>query len=122
PELADELGVPIGDTIHVYVTPSTQAFRELQPGSPPTWADATAYPGRGVVYLRAPEARGGAADPIEQVLEHELTHILVGRAFLPNHPPSWLQEGVAQVVSGEHEPGLSRELLRAGATGRLFSL
>lgn len=122
PRLADALGVPIGTTIHLYVADSDATFRELQPGLPPTWADATAWPRRGIIFLRTPEVRGGMARPIEQVLEHELVHILLGRAFAPHATPNWLQEGVAQVMAGEYSPDTTRELARGLLMGELISL
>ncbi len=112
PRIAKSLGTAIGGTIRVVVTPSDDAFRRLQPGTPPTWADATAWPSLGLVYLRSPRARGGMAKPIEQVLDHELVHILLGRAFAPAHPPAWLQEGVAQVLAGEAGPENTARLAR----------
>lgn len=122
PRLADALQVPIGDTIHIYLAENDARFRELQPGDPPSWADATAYPRRGIIYLRAPRARGGLARPIEQVVDHELVHILLGRAFAPHPAPSWLQEGVAQVYAGEYDPQTTRDLARGLLFGELHSL
>lgn len=113
PALAERLGVPIGDTVHIYVVSSMDEFRELQPGMPPTWADATAYPQLGAVFLRAPELRPGNEDPLETVIDHELVHVLLGRVFAPANPPRWLQEGIAQVYAGEFGPDDARTL--AGA-------
>ena len=112
PRLAAALDVPIGGTIRVVLAPDDASFHALQPGRPPAWADATAYPARGLVYLRHPRARGGTADPLEQVLDHELVHVLLGRAFAPADPPSWLQEGAAQVLAGEDGPRTTEGLAR----------
>jgi hypothetical protein len=122
PALATRLEVPIGDTIHVYVAPDDPTFRALQPGRPPTWADATAWPELGVVFLRAPAARDGDPEPLEQVLEHELVHVLLGRAFAPADPPAWLQEGAAQLLAGQHGPENNQLLNQSAALGGLVSL
>lgn len=122
PELANDLGVPLGTTIHVYVADSQRRFRDLQPGNAPTWADGVAYPALGLVLLRAPDVRGGMADPLDVVLRHELVHILLGHAFLPNRPPSWLQEGLAQVWAGEVGPQTTQTLATGLATGNTMSL
>lgn len=122
PELAERLGVPIGHTIHVYVAPDQATFRAMQPGRAPTWADGVAYPALGLVLLRAPDVRGGTAAPLEQVLDHELVHILLGRAFAPALPPSWLQEGTAQLLAGEVGPDVARDIARGMATGGLIPL
>ena len=92
--------LPVGRTVHVYVARTQEQFRTLQPGNAPTWADATAYPGMGTVFLRDPKIRIATDEPVEQVLDHELVHILLGRAFAPAIPPSWLQEGVRPASRG----------------------
>jgi len=122
PRLAETLQVPIGNTIHVYVADTDARFKALQPGRPPLWADATAWPGSGLVFLRDPRLRGGDLEPIEQVFDHELVHILLGRAFAPERPPSWLQEGAAQVLAGQAGPDVARELSQAHLRGGIVSL
>ncbi len=114
PRLAALLEVPLGDGIDVYVASSEEQFFALQPGRAPDWADGTAWPGMGAIFLRAPGARQPNATPLEQVLDHELVHILLGRAFHPHDPPTWLQEGVAQVLAGEHGPSTMNALQGAG--------
>ena len=122
PALADRLEVPVGGTIHIYVAPTDEMFRSLQPGAPPLWADATAWPRHGTVFLRSPAARDGDAAPLEQVLDHELVHVLLGRAFAPETPPHWLQEGAAQLLAGEMGPDVTRKLSAASLTGSLVYL
>ncbi|MCB9689573.1 MAG: hypothetical protein H6738_20670 [Alphaproteobacteria bacterium] len=117
PELAETLQVPIGTTIHVYVAPTDAMFRRMQPGRAPSWADATTWPGIGAVFLRAPSARGGQSEPLEQVFDHELVHVLVGRAFAPNVPPTWLQEGIAQLLANEVGPEIGQTLVQGSAGG-----
>jgi hypothetical protein len=120
--ISSRLSVPIGGTIHVYVVESEQQFRSIQLGKSPIWADGTAYPAAGVIILKHPSIRGGQAKPLGQVLDHELVHVLLGRAFLPQRPPSWLQEGVAQVVAGELGPETAKTLIDGVAFGGLISL
>lgn len=115
PRLASALGVPVGGRIYAVLAPHDDTFRALQPGAPPRWADATAWPGYGWIFLRAPDARGGMARPLTQVLDHELVHILLGRAYAPAPVPAWLQEGAAQVLSGEAGPELTARLHRGMA-------
>jgi len=117
PEIGARLGLPIGGPIDVFLASSDAEFRRVQPGDPPPWADATAYPGLGVVYLRAPTARGGDNEPLTTVLDHELVHIVVGRAFAPNRAPTWLQEGLAQLHAGQHDLASVRKLSAAAFGG-----
>ena len=131
PSLSARLGLPIGGPglgpVEVYLAPTERQFRTLQPGATPDWADGTAWPRQGLVFLRSPAIRSGTAAPLEQVLTHELAHVLVGRAFIkpPGErgladPPRWLQEGVALYLAGEVT--LDRqELLRRQLPGALLS-
>lgn len=123
PRLAHRLGVPAGGTIDIYLAPSQAEFERIQPNAPPDWADGTAWPRWGMIFLRAPSARPGTAESLEQVLDHELIHVLVGRAFAPGTPPRWLQEGLAQYYSGELGPQVAEDLTSV-VFGRdqLFSL
>jgi hypothetical protein len=122
PQLSRDLKVPLGGMTHVYLAESDAQFRQLQPGRAPTWAEGVAYPSLGLVLLRSPGIRSGTSKPLEQVLRHELVHILLGRAFLPTQPPSWLQEGLAQVWADEVGPETTRTLSQGLATGSLMSL
>jgi hypothetical protein len=121
PELARRMGVPVGGRVQVYLARTDAEFHALQPGRQPEWADATAWPELGVIFLRSPMARGSSARPIETVLDHEIVHVLLGRAFVPHDPPRWLQEGMAQVMSGEYSPATTRDLAH-GMLGGLYSL
>ena len=60
-QLAKRLGVPMGRPVDVYLAPDEATFRSLQPGTIPDWADGTAWPTRGLVYLRSPRIRAGTA-------------------------------------------------------------
>ena len=122
PTLSERLQVPMGSQIHVFVAPTDEQYRSLQPGPPPTWSDATAWPGFGVIYLRDPRIRVATDEPLETVLEHELVHILLGRAFAPEHPPAWLQEGVAQVLAEQAGPEMVQVLANATLQGSFMSL
>ncbi len=120
-ELAEELGVPIGGTIHVVLAPTQQAFYDVQPGGVPEWADGTAWPSLGQIYLRRPRIRDSDR-PLEQVLRHEIVHILLGRAFAPEHPPTWLQEGTATLLSGEYGPDMGERFVQSVGAGYAPSL
>jgi hypothetical protein len=116
PRLAAELGVPAVVGLQVYLAPDARSFEELQPGAPPDWADGTAWPHRGLVFLRAPRLRDGTAPALEVVLDHELVHVLLGQAFGARPVPRWLQEGVAKVMAREYTPGMT-DALAAGMLG-----
>jgi hypothetical protein len=110
PRLVQALGFPSGATIEVFLAPDTETFRTMQPGRPPEWADGTAWPNRGLVFLRSNRVRIGVDEPLTQVLDHELVHIILGRAFSPRPVPRWLQEGAAQLLARQYSPELTDRL------------
>lgn len=122
PALSGRLGVPAGAAMDIVVAPDDESFGALQPGRTPDWADGTAWPNDGNIFLHAPSARSGTAPRLEQVLDHEIVHILVGRAFQGRPVPRWLQEGLAQFYAGELGPETAETLTRAAGTGQLLPL
>lgn len=122
PRLAERLGVPAGETMEIYLAPTRDLFGTIQPGTPPDWADGTAWAALGLVFLHAPEARDGTAEPLEQVLDHEIVHVLLGRAFLPRVVPRWLQEGLAQFYAGELDARVATTLSVAAGKDELLPM
>ncbi|MCB9765868.1 MAG: hypothetical protein H6739_39205 [Alphaproteobacteria bacterium] len=122
PRVAAALGVGTGPRMRITLADDQRAFAELQPGEPPGWADGTAYPHQALIYLRAPRIREGTARPLEQVLDHEITHVLLGQAFGHRPVPTWLQEGLAQWVAGEYGPETTERLARGMLGGGLLKL
>jgi len=125
-EIASDLGVNVSRRVEVVLAQTDRQFRSLQPGAIPRWADATAWPTRSWIFLRDNSLRGGTARPDTVVLDHEITHVLLGQAFDLHSPPlpvpQWLQEGLAQWISGEYTPDTTRRIAR-GLLGRgLLSL
>jgi len=122
PALADELDLPVGNRVHVIIAPTQKLFHSLQPGRLPDWADGTAWPHRGLIFLRAPRLRGHTNETLEMVLEHELVHILLGRAFGARPVPRWLQEGLAQLKSGEYSAETTATLAKGILGDNLMSI
>ncbi len=122
PGLARELDLAIGNRIHVVVAPTQAAFHDLQPGRAPDWADGPAWPKHGWIFLRAPRLRGQTTETLEMVLEHELVHILLGRAFGSRTVPRWLQEGLAQLMAGEYTAETTKTLAQGTLGDNLISL
>lgn len=122
PRLARELGVPEVTGVRVTVAPSEVQFRDMQPGKPPAWADGTAWPNDGLVFLKSPRLRYGTATPLTTVLDHELVHVLLGQAFGDRPVPSWLQEGTAKLLAREYTPQMTDALAGAVLGRSLLSL
>ncbi len=117
PRVARFLGLPAGRRINIFVAHTMEQFRDMQPGTAPAWAEATAWPRHGAVFLKAPRLRSGLARSMEQVLDHELTHVILGRAFRGAPVPRWLQEGLAQYVAREYTAETTR-LIARGSLGK----
>ena len=122
PHIASALGLGSGGDIHVFIAPDDHTFEAMQPGPTPPWADGLAWPSRGLVYLHAPRARLGNDEPLEQVMDHELVHVVLGRAFSPRPVPTWLQEGAAQTLSGQAYQGRGDDLAVGMLSGGLLPL
>lgn len=122
PRLARQMGVPAGPRITIRIAHTREQFRNLQPGTPPSWADATAWPHAGLIFLRAPRLRKGTAQPLTKVLDHEFTHVILGHAFGAREVPHWLQEGLAQYMAREYTPQLTRRMAQGVLGSSLSSL
>jgi len=117
PAIAGKLQTSALPILHIYVVDSNKDFVTLQPGAPPHWADATAWPQHRLIFLRAQSLRSGVARPQKQVLDHEITHVLLGQVFGSSPIPHWLQEGLAQWFAGEVTPEVTRQIAR-GSWGK----
>ncbi len=122
PELGQTLQVPIGRKMHIVVAHTAEQFRNLQPRPSPDWADGTAWPSRGWIFLRSPRLRDGTDSPLQQVLDHEIVHVLLGRAFHPRPVPRWLQEGMAQLLAKEYTAETTQTLARGILGKNLLSI
>jgi hypothetical protein len=70
----------------------------LPGGHPPSWAVALAYPGQNLVLVEAHSVASGEG-PL--TLRHELVHVALGQ--FGEGWPHWLQEGLAQELTGERK-------------------
>jgi hypothetical protein len=114
-------GLPVPRHVDVVLARDPTVFGESQPSLPPDWAAGTAWPERGEIYLRT-GLPGRFGSDLDAVFLHELTHVALGRAFLPREPPRWLNEGLASFVAGEMSPEDHAILLRAAVSGSLLPL
>lgn len=85
--------------IHVRIASSSREFLQLQPEPKgPTWALAIAYPQQGLILMKSPRMVTQGHPDILQTFRHESAHILLADAFGARPVPSWLQEGMAQLM------------------------
>ena len=89
----------------------------LPGGLPPSWAVALAYPEHNVMLVEAHSLIQGDG---QTTFRHELVHVALGQ--LGDGWPRWLQEGLAQDLTGERRFRVSQFALLAQAvsTNRIF--
>ena len=95
-----------------------EQMEALAPERPvPSWAVGLAWPKLNVLVM---EARSLVQGDGQKTFRHELVHVALGQ--LGTDWPRWFQEGLAQVLTGEHRYDLETyaALVRAVRTDRVF--
>ena len=98
-----DLGVTLTRKISVYI-PDRGGFQNAQPGKTilPDSVIGVAYHKLSRMILKSPRTLSRTPINLRKTFIHELTHILLGQAFIRNeHVPRWLNEGVAMYESRE---------------------
>lgn len=109
--LESRLGWDLGYRSEIMIVKDREAFVEMGAGG---YAVAFAVPRRGLIVMDNSRVR---IDPfsLEPILTHELAHLILHRHIPEDALPRWLDEGVAQWVSG----GTAEIALMEGAGPRL---
>ncbi|MFH0765549.1 MAG: hypothetical protein V2A61_03925, partial [Calditrichota bacterium] len=121
PEAESNLKARLPDRVNVFLTLSEAEFHRLTRGRAPRWAGGIAYPERSRVVVKAPLFFGQGV-PLEVLVKHELTHILLHQASGGEYLPRWWEEGFCAVLSGEWRSGSQRRLNLAVMADRLIAL
>lgn len=102
-QLAPRFGLNRGQLVWVRIAADTRAFHRLTGQSFHTVA---VYQSRGIrdMIITQPADLLGDRARVEQVLTHELIHLMVRRA-LGGRCPTWLNEGLAQWFAGQRTGG-----------------
>jgi len=98
-----DLGVEYKGMIKVYITRGKE-FQKVQSfhNDIPDWVSGVAYHKLSLIVLKSPSAIRGVHYDLRKTFIHELSHVLLGSAFISNeHIPRWLNEGVAMYESRE---------------------
>ncbi len=121
PSISSGLGVGLTGTLSVYLAPDRARFEELVGTAFPDWGLACALPSKGAIILRDLETTKGRRD-LEEVVTHELTHVLLHGNLSDVHIPRWFDEGLAMSQSQQWRIGLDFTLVKARLTGSLLPL
>ena len=85
--------------VTVYVTRSEAQYHQLSRNGLPEWSQAVAFGSEKIIVLKIIGADDIKKAP--EILLHELVHIYFAERFPPRRVPNWLNEGLAQYLSGK---------------------
>ena len=101
-----------GSMITIYLTTSEREYKKYSLGETPDWSQAVAYIQKRLIVLKLSSAEEIKRSP--QILLHELTHIFVSDRLPQERIPVWLNEGLADYLSGD-ELSLDDKVIIANA-------
>jgi hypothetical protein len=88
-----------------------------------TLGSSLVRPETGTVQSRRIDLRTDVPDYLDEVLPHELTHVLIADHFRNGPPPLWYDEGLALLADSQSKQSLHQRDLRNGLNqGSAFSL
>lgn len=121
-DMEERFGLSSGGAVTIVLASSNEEFRLAQPegGDIPVWASGVAYPRLNLIIIKTRRA-GPGLEP-EVTLAHEITHLVLARAFGTRLVPTWLNEGLTMHLA--HDWGVSRHVVmaRAVASKRIIPL
>ncbi len=103
-EMAVELGLERIDTMDVLLAPDDESYRRFHRGMLPEWSAAFSNSRHRVIGINVPVVLR-ASRPLETVVRHELSHLLLAQRLDGAPCPTWFAEGLAMIQS--HEWGFS---------------
>lgn len=112
PRLARFYDYPRVDSLLVFIAGSSGQFGAF-PARLPEWAAAAYLPERRLLIVKSPRWSGSLRE-LEKSFSHELAHVYFYAKFGDRPPPVWLNEGLAEYLSGSRI-GLQGALQIAGA-------
>jgi hypothetical protein len=109
-EIEGELAGDVDDALQV--TFVEHAGRVAEASGMPRWAAGVAHPPSGEILI-ARHGPDGAPTNLEELLRHEMAHVVLYRAVGGEDVPRWFHEGVAEAYNGTISFGRAQTL--AGA-------
>ncbi len=106
--ITNHLGLYPEKKITLYLAPSKDIFRNLQPFPSKIGDQAIglAYPGQSKILLLSPRGTSPGSIKLQKVFTHELTHIILGQPYYKHlspvpHLPQWFNEGLCMYEAKE---------------------
>jgi hypothetical protein len=110
--VTDLIGYRPRERIDLYLARDRWDFQQLTSGAMPEWGIGAAIPTQSRIVLIA-SSGDRHNQSLRQILSHELSHVVLGRALGTSRPPRWLDEGLAMYISHEWKLGQSILVARA---------
>jgi len=98
--------------VTIQLTSSESSYHKYARNGVPEWSQAVAFPGQRLIVLRLASAE--EVQQAVQTLTHELSHLFCAEIVPANRFPTWLNEGLAQFLSGKRL-SLNDKMLLANA-------
>lgn len=99
-EMAVELGLEGIDTMDVLLAPDDESYRRFHRGMLPEWSAAFSNSRIRVIGINVPVVLRSSR-PLETVVRHELSHLLLAQRLDGAPCPTWFAEGLAMIQSHE---------------------
>lgn len=119
------IGYDFKHKTRVYLAPDRESYNSVQPRSIiPEWSVGVAFTKENIIVIYTTRARAKYAPNYDmyKVFQHELSHIVMGRAMARNNVPRWLDEGIAQFLAVEWTNSDTFRLTIAYIMGNLIPL
>ncbi len=87
------------DSIVIVIVKDNQHWQEFEQIGAPEWARGVYLSVNNIIALNLSKPGTSLAN-LESVIVHELSHAFFYKAFQDSHTPNWLNEGLAEYLSG----------------------
>jgi len=97
---AEILRIDFPDTVRVIVAIDERKFKQVLGPAFPDWGAAAAIPERNLIVVKSPD-HFPVGKSLDELLGHELGHLMLDNASGRLWLPRWFEEGFCQLISGE---------------------
>ena len=94
------LDIDYTDTVRVIIAANIESFKQSLGGEFPDWGAAVAIKQKKLIIIKSP-AHFNIGKSLEELLGHELGHLMLDKASGGRWLPRWFEEGFCQLISGE---------------------
>ncbi|MCP4581395.1 MAG: hypothetical protein GY839_07230 [candidate division Zixibacteria bacterium] len=99
-KIEEILDIEYTDTVRVVIASDMPSFNAALGGAFPDWGAAAAIADRKLIVIKSPSSFN-VGKSLEELLGHELGHLMLDAASDGRQLPRWFEEGFCQLISGE---------------------